>query len=121
MVENILLLKQFTFIIGSEKAAMKTTKMHSSVNVPLYNHLCLTLYVLVVPECVLAISEVPDEIPNNARFHQGLHCLLRKKIFTERNAIIVGNNNLRPFKLYNGPFQVYCFQTEGRIHSGIKG
>ena len=27
----------------------------------------------------LANSEVPDEIPHKAAFHQGLHCLLRQK------------------------------------------
>ena len=27
----------------------------------------------------MANSENPDETPHNAAFHQGLHCLLRKK------------------------------------------
>ena len=54
--------------------------MHSSVNVAVCNHFCLTLYILVTPECVLAMSEYPDEMSHNAAFHQGQHCLLRQKL-----------------------------------------
>ena len=35
----------------------------------------------------LANTEDPDEMPHNAAFHQGLHCLLAKSIFRERNII----------------------------------
>ena len=34
--------------------------------------------------CTLANSEDPDEMPHNAAFHQGLHCLLRKKRYSEK-------------------------------------
>ena len=30
----------------------------------------------------LANIEDPDEMPHNATFHQGLHCLLRQKRFS---------------------------------------
>ena len=29
-------------------------------------------------------SEYPDEIPHNAAFHQGLHCLLKQKRFSDK-------------------------------------
>ena len=32
----------------------------------------------------LANSEDPDEMPHNAAFHQGLHCLLRLKLSSEK-------------------------------------
>ena len=39
----------------------------------------------------MANSEDPDEMPHNAAFHQGLHCLLKTKtIFRERNTILFG-------------------------------
>ena len=41
-----------------------------------------------------ANSEDPDEMPHNAAFHQGLHCLLRQTIFRERNSILVSYYNL---------------------------
>ena len=36
----------------------------------------------------------PDEMCQNAQFHQGLHCLLRQKqtIFSERNTISFGSH-----------------------------
>ena len=38
-----------------------------------------------------ANSEDPDEMPHNAAFHQGLHCLLRLKQFSEKE---IGLNNI---------------------------
>ena len=32
----------------------------------------------------LANSEDPDEMPQNASFHQGLQCLLKQKSFSEK-------------------------------------
>ena len=32
----------------------------------------------------LASSEDPDEMPNNAAFHQGMHCLLKQKQSSEK-------------------------------------
>ena len=32
----------------------------------------------------LASSEDPDEMPNNATFHQGMHCLLKQKQSSEK-------------------------------------
>ena len=32
----------------------------------------------------LANNEDPDEMPLNATFHQGLHCLLRQKLSLEK-------------------------------------
>ena len=34
--------------------------------------------------CTEANSEGPDEMPHNAAFHQGLHCLLRQKRSSEK-------------------------------------
>ena len=36
-------------------------------------------------------GEDPDEMQDNAAFHQGLHCLLRQSVFRERNSISFGN------------------------------
>ena len=33
---------------------------------------------------VLTNSEDPDEMPHNAAFHQGLHCLLIQSQFSEK-------------------------------------
>ena len=38
-----------------------------------------------------------------------------KTIFLEKNKYSV-DPNLWPLELYNGPFQVYCINPEGRIH-----
>ena len=35
-----------------------------------------------------------DEMSLSAEFHQGLHCLVTKTIFRERNSTIFGNCNL---------------------------
>ena len=44
----------------------------------------------------LVNSEDPDEMPHDAAFHQGLHCLLiqTKTIFRERIKILFENYNL---------------------------
>ena len=47
-------------------------------------------------------SEDPDEMPQHAAFHQGLHCLLVKKN-TDKNTILFKNHNLIPLDIYNGP------------------
>ena len=39
-------------------------------------------------------SEDPDEMPNNAEFHQGLHWLLRKKHSSDRNTNFIWKKNL---------------------------
>ena len=61
----------------------------------------------------LANSEDPDEIPYNAAFHQGLHCLL--------NSILVGRYDLEPPNIYNEPLQVYCIISGRRIYQNTKG
>ena len=38
----------------------------------------------------MANSEDPDEMPHNAVFHQGLHCLLRQINLRERITIFFG-------------------------------
>ena len=38
---------------------------------------------------VLGNSEDPDEMPHNAAFHQGLHCLLRQNRSQRKNIILV--------------------------------
>ena len=37
--------------------------------------------------CTFTKNEVPEEMPQNAAFHQGLHCLLRLKTFSGYNTI----------------------------------
>ena len=53
-------------------------------------HLNLLHIVLNVCCDIVTNSEDPDEMPWNAAFHQGLHCLLRQ----ERNEILFRNDNL---------------------------
>ena len=40
------------------------------------NPFAITLCILETPKQVLWHSEDPDEMPQNAAFHQDLHCLL---------------------------------------------
>ena len=35
---------------------------------------------------------------------------------TQRKKYLLGNDNLWPLDVYNGPFQVYCFKPEGKIY-----
>ena len=42
----------------------------------------------------LTISKDPGEMPHNAVFHQGLHCLLGQNQSKEKKYNIFGNNNL---------------------------
>ena len=51
----------------------------------------------------LANSKDPDEMPHNAAFYQGLHCLLRHKQSSEKYIILFGSYNLLPLNIYNGP------------------
>ena len=37
--------------------------------------------------CILANSADHDKMPYDAAFHKGMYCLLRKKIFRERNIL----------------------------------
>ena len=46
----------------------------------------LTHCTLVTPKlCTFTNSEDPDEMPHNAAFHLGLHCLLRQKQTSEKD------------------------------------
>ena len=60
-------------------------------------------------------SEDQDEMPHNAAFHKGLHCLLsiKKGYSDKKNTIFSENYSLH---LYNGLSQVHCIKPEGRIH-----
>ena len=61
--------------------------------------------------------EDPDEMPHNAAFHQGLHCLLlQKQSLVKEIHFLCENFNLWPLSIYNGPSEVYCIQPKGRIH-----
>ena len=43
----------------------------------------------------LTNSEDPDEMPHNAAFHQGLHCLLRQNGYSDKEIkYFFGNYNL---------------------------
>ena len=54
-------------------------------------------------------------MPHYVAFHQGLHCLLMKKLSSDKNTIVFENYNLTPLDMYNGLSQVYCIKLEGRI------
>ena len=61
--------------------------------------------------------EDPDEMPHNAAFHQGLHCMFRlKRSSDKKNKIFLENYKRTPLDMYNGLSQVYCIKPEGRIH-----
>ena len=51
----------------------------------------------------LSNSEDSDEMPHNAAFHQGLHCLLRQNRSSEKEIISFGNYNIRLINIYKGP------------------
>ena len=45
-----------------------------------------------------------DDMQHNARFHLGLHCLLIQNRSSEKEIhYFLGNYNLWPLKIYNGP------------------
>ena len=51
----------------------------------------------------LVNSEDPDEMQHNAAFHQGLHCLLRRKRSSDkRKQYFFLNYNLTPLDMYIG-------------------
>ena len=56
-----------------------------------YTHLVFSIYTGDYLMLTLTKTEDPDEMSQNAAFHQGLHCLLAKikQIFRERNCISV--------------------------------
>ena len=53
---------------------------------------------------ILANSEDPDEMQQNAAFHQGLYCLLR----LDRNTSYFRNFYQLPLKIQNGQSHTYC-------------
>ena len=68
-------------------------------------------------------SEDPDEMPHYAAFHQGLYCLLGKKIFRQKkniNNATFKNYNPTPQGMYSGLSKVYCIKPEGKIHLYIQ-
>ena len=46
--------------------------------------------------CTLAISEGPDKMLHNVAFHQGLHCLLRQKWFSENEIQVYLEITVKP-------------------------
>ena len=55
----------------------------------------LTLCILVTPKYLLWQSKDPDEMPHNAAFHLGPHCLLRQNWSSEKDRqLLFGNYNL---------------------------
>ena len=65
----------------------------------------------------LTNSENPDEMPQSAAFHQGLHCKGKTELQKNEIFFFFENYNLAPLIMYmNGPSQVYCFKPEGIIH-----
>ena len=64
----------------------------------------------------LASIEDPDEMLENAAFHQGLHCLLRLKSSGTDIPLNFEKNLPVTLDIYNEPFQGHCFKPDGRIH-----
>ena len=61
----------------------------------------------MTPICTLwQNSENHDEMPHDAAFNQGLHCLLRQIQSSEKYNLLE-NFNLRILDIYNGQSQVY--------------
>ena len=60
-------------------------------------------------------SEDPDEMLHYAAFHQGLYCLLGKKIFRQKKTLLLKTITCVP-RYVQWPFQVYCIKPEGKIH-----
>ena len=48
----------------------------------------------------------------NVTFHQGLHCLLSYKIYSDEKCNICFNHNLTHLDMYNGPSQVCYIKPE---------
>ena len=68
-------------------------------------------------------SEDPYEMPHNAAFHKGLHCLyvifhhcLHYLYRLKKSLNKSENYNLTSLVMYNGLSQVYCIKQEGNIH-----
>ena len=59
-------------------------------------------------------SEDPDEMPHNAAFHQGFHCLLKLKRSSDKKYIFFFNYNLTPLDMYNGLSQIDCIKPKGK-------
>ena len=67
----------------------------------------------------LANSEDVDEMPQNVAFHQGLHCLLRQKQFSEKEIqYYLEIITCDPLLYTKGHC---CIKAEGRIHCSQTG
>ena len=63
----------------------------------------------------LANREDQEEMWHNAAFHQGLQCLLRRKLSSKKMQFYLEIEACNPSK-YSGTSQVYCIKPEGKIH-----
>ena len=75
----------------------------------------------MTPNASLANSEDPDEMPHNAAFHQGLHCLLRQKIFLEKEKQLI--RKFRPVTPQFIQWTIPCllYKTRGESPLDHKG
>ena len=64
----------------------------------------------------LANSVDPEEMQDNAAFHQGLHCLLRLKQSSGRKT----HHDLEMSTCDNGQFYTYCINVYEKIHQNTK-
>ena len=71
-----------------------------------YNHL-FTIFETPINNTFANNKDIDKKLYNSV-FHQGLHCLLRKKRFSDKNTFL--NYNLTPLDLYNGLSLVYCIK-----------
>ena len=65
-------------------------------------------------------SEDPDEMPHNAAFHLGQHCL-SKKSFRQKITILIKNYNQTPLNMCNGLSQVFLYQIRKKYPIEYKG
>ena len=64
----------------------------------------------------LANREDPDEMPHNAVFHQGLHCLPRQDRSSEKEIqLFLGGYNLCSLNIYNGPSYLIVCSSMGEV------
>ena len=66
-------------------------------------------------------SEDPDEMPHNAAFHQGLHCLLKQIRFSEKIQYVLLNYNLTPPRYLQWTISSLLYQTRRKNSIVYKG
>ena len=64
----------------------------------------------------LTNSEVHDELPHDAAFHQDLHGFITTKAIFSEGVHLYVEINTCDLSIYNGLSEVYCIKPKRRIH-----